>query len=112
MVRWEAGISSVRWESTLCPRGHPSFVLTSPLFPKITIHLENGKQFVINAPENTSETVYVKNRSLNGKPYRNLAIAYSDLMNGGIMNVTLGTTPHETTYKPSELPYSLSLENK
>jgi predicted alpha-1,2-mannosidase len=90
--------------------GHPSFVLTSPLFPKTTIHLENGKQLVINAPGNTSETVYVQNRSLNGKPYRNLAIAYSDLMNGGIMDVALGKTPHETTYKPSELPYSLSSE--
>jgi predicted alpha-1,2-mannosidase len=92
--------------------GHPSFVLTSPLFPKITIHLENGRDLVINAPGNTSETVYVQNRSLNGKPYRNLAIAYSDLMNGGIMDVKPGKTPHKTDYKITELPYSLSLEHK
>lgn len=49
--------------------GTGEYVLGSPAFKKITINLENGKKFVIDAPANSKEHVYIRKAALNGKLY-------------------------------------------
>jgi putative alpha-1,2-mannosidase len=59
------------------------FVLGSPQVKKATLHLANGKQFVIEG-ENRSETsVYNDVRILNGIQIKTTFITYNEIMNGG-----------------------------
>ena len=51
----------------VCP-GTDQYVIGSPLFPKMTIHFENGKKLVTK-PKTTLPIVLISNRlSLTGKP--------------------------------------------
>lgn len=59
------------------------YVLGSPQVKKATLHLANGKQFVIEA-ENYSETsVYNDTRILNGIHIKTPVITYQEIMDGG-----------------------------
>ncbi|MDR2041288.1 MAG: GH92 family glycosyl hydrolase [Tannerella sp.] len=50
----------------VCP-GSGQYVLGSPLFPKATLHLQNGKTVEIRSNSNSDTNVYVKSLKLNGK---------------------------------------------
>ncbi|HRD59250.1 MAG TPA: GH92 family glycosyl hydrolase, partial [Ferruginibacter sp.] len=43
------------------------YVLGTPLFNKATLYLDNGKQIVINAPNNDNDKMYVQSLFFNGK---------------------------------------------
>jgi len=88
--------------------GRPEYVLTSPLFAKMTIHLENGRDFVVAAPKNSDTAVYVQKRTLNGKPYTNTWIAHEEILRGGQMQVDQAETPLVRKLEARELPYSMS----
>lgn len=45
------------------------YVIGAPLFQKVTVKLENGKQIVINAPENSADNKYIQAAKFNGKEY-------------------------------------------
>ncbi|MDP2236491.1 MAG: GH92 family glycosyl hydrolase [Bacteroidales bacterium] len=66
----------------VCP-GQPIYDLGSPLFNKATIHLSNGKEFVIEAKNNSKENVYVKKITLNNVSYNYLNIDHATINNGG-----------------------------
>ena len=44
-----------RSASTRCRWAAPTYAIGSPLFTKATVHLENGKKLVVNAPEEQRE---------------------------------------------------------
>ena len=46
--------------------GTTQYVLGAPLFKKATLHFENGKNLVINAPENSDKNIYIESMSFNG----------------------------------------------
>jgi predicted alpha-1,2-mannosidase len=52
----------------VCP-GSGQYVLGSPLFPKATLHLSNGKTIEIQSKNNNANNMYVKNLKFNGKNY-------------------------------------------
>jgi predicted alpha-1,2-mannosidase len=54
-----------------CP-GSGEYVFGAPLFNKITLQLENGKQFEIDAANNSQDNFYVSGISLNGKTGKKL----------------------------------------
>jgi predicted alpha-1,2-mannosidase len=92
----------------VCP-ATDQYVLGAPLFKKATLQLENGKQFVINAPGNSELAKYVQSAQLNGKKYENNWIGHSDIEKGGSFNVTMGAAPNkERGVKQSSYPYSFS----
>jgi predicted alpha-1,2-mannosidase len=90
--------------------GHPSYVLTSPVFAKATINLSGGKTFVISAPGNNQKNVYVQMRLINGKEDTKTWISHQTITTGGTLSVELGDKPHERPVKDDELPYSASAE--
>ena len=49
--------------------GTTQYVLGAPLFKKATLHFENGKSLVVNAPENSDKNIYIESMSFNGKNY-------------------------------------------
>ena len=90
--------------------GRPEYVLTSPLFTKATIHLANGREFVVTAPENRDANVYVQKRILNGGSYTNTWIAHEVITAGSHLQVELAEKPKERRIEPGELPHSMSTD--
>lgn len=93
---------------SVCP-GTDQYVFGSPLFEKTTITMEDGKKFVIDAKGNSKENVYVKSAKLNGKNYSKTYITYSDLVNGGTLNLEMDKTPnYEKSITKEDRPFSVS----
>ena len=72
----------------------PSFALGSPVFDKITIQLNNqyykGKEFVIEAKNNSKENVYVQQYRLNGEVYPAIRIPFETITAGGRLEMDMG----------------------
>ena len=52
----------------VCPASD-QYVLGAPLFKKVTVTLDNGKQLIINAAINSDQNKYVQSIQFNGKPW-------------------------------------------
>lgn len=88
--------------------GTDQYVMGSPMFKKITLNLENGKKFIIEAPLNSHENVYIKSATLNGKTYGHNFIKHGDLIQGGILKLDMSAQPELTRGLSAEdLPFSL-----
>jgi putative alpha-1,2-mannosidase len=46
------------------------YLIGTPTYPKVTIHLGNGKDLVIEAPKTSPEDMYIASVMWNGKPYK------------------------------------------
>ncbi|MGV8878755.1 MAG: GH92 family glycosyl hydrolase [Sphingobacteriaceae bacterium] len=92
----------------VCP-GVDQYVLGAPLFKKVTLQLENGKQFVIDAPKNDKDYFYVKNMTWNGKTDSRNWISHTDLMKGGQMHFDMDNQPNKQRgTQQMDYPYSFS----
>ncbi|MBU5440910.1 GH92 family glycosyl hydrolase [Paenibacillus sp. CECT 9249] len=74
--------------------GSPEYAIGAPLFTKATIHLENGKDIVINAPNNSKENKYVQSLKLNGTEYTKNYIMHADLADGAVLDFDMGPSPN------------------
>uniref|UniRef100_UPI002611CF03 GH92 family glycosyl hydrolase n=1 Tax=uncultured Chitinophaga sp. TaxID=339340 RepID=UPI002611CF03 len=93
---------------SVCP-GTDQYVLGSPLFRKVTITLENGKQFVINAKGNSSRNVYIQSASLNGQPYSKNYLTHADIINGGELQLQMQEQPNQQRgIAEADKPFSIS----
>jgi predicted alpha-1,2-mannosidase len=89
--------------------GTGEYALGSPMFKKITLNLENGKKFVIDAAANDKDNVYIQSASLNGKTYTKNFITHKDLLNGGTLKLEMGSKPNEQRgLGADDKPFSLT----
>ena len=96
----------------VCP-GTDQYVLGAPLFQKATIHFENGKNIVINAPQNSETNYYIQDMKVNGQEYTKNYITHSTLQNGGTIDYVMGDKPNKNRgIAPEDAPYSFSKELK
>ena len=96
----------------VCP-GTDQYVLGAPLFKKATLHFENGKTLVIDAPENSDTNIYMENMKVNGQDYTKNYITHSTLQNGGTVEISMGSQPNKSRgVAPEDAPYSFSKEVK
>ena len=65
--------------------GSAEYVIGTPLFTKATLHLENGKDFVISASNKTPERIHVKSVKLNGKTIKDYKLSHQQIMAGGVL---------------------------
>lgn len=87
------------------------YVIGSPQFDKVTLHLENGKKVHIQAKQHGANQVYVDQLSWNGKPYGHNYIRYSDLLQGANLEFKMSDTPNRNRgTKKEDAPYSFSNE--
>ncbi|MFY0626812.1 MAG: GH92 family glycosyl hydrolase [Reichenbachiella sp.] len=92
--------------------GTDQYVMGSPLFEKVTLTLENGNEFSINANGNSNENFYVQSASLNGTTYNNNFINFDDIQKGGIFEFNLDKEPNKDWgSEPNNVPYSYSSSN-
>jgi predicted alpha-1,2-mannosidase len=75
--------------------GTGEYVLGSPMFKKTTLNLENGKKFVIEAPANDKDHVYIQSASLNGSTYTKNFLIHTDLLNGGVLKLEMSDKPNQ-----------------
>ena len=70
------------------------FVMGSPLFTRATIRLPQGKTFIIEAPANNADNIYIQSARLNGKTYPYTFLTYDDIMRGGKLSLRMGAKPN------------------
>ncbi|MHC8948826.1 GH92 family glycosyl hydrolase [Sphingobacterium hungaricum] len=94
----------------VCP-AMDEYVLGAPLFQKATLHLENGKKFVIESPENSATNKYVKQVKLNGKTFEQNWIGHDTILKGGSFAVGMDSKPNTTRgTKENTFPYSFTTD--
>ncbi|MDQ5979253.1 MAG: hypothetical protein QG602_2227 [Verrucomicrobiota bacterium] len=76
--------------------GLPYYTITSPVFTKTTIHLQNGRSFAVVAPGASREKKYIQKARLNGRPLDTPFISHASIMQGGTLELELGELPDKT----------------
>ncbi|NIM19577.1 MAG: glycoside hydrolase family 92 protein [Candidatus Latescibacteria bacterium] len=74
--------------------GQDIYVIGSPLFEKATIHLENGKEFVIKASDASMSNAFIQSATLNGRAYTKSYLRHADIVNGGELEFQMGADPN------------------
>jgi len=74
----------------------PIYDIASPVFTKTTIHLSNGKEFVILAQKSSPVNKYVQTIVLNGKQLDRIWFHHSDISQGAVLELGMGDTPNTT----------------
>ena len=74
--------------------GEPTYTIGSPLFEKVTINLENGKQFTIGANNVSEKNKYIQSAKLTGKPYTKSWFAHEEILNGSEFIFEMGENPN------------------
>lgn len=77
----------------VCP-GDNRYIIGSPVFDKVTINLENGKQFVVSTHNRNQESCYIQSAKLNGKKFDKSYITYEDIRDGGLLAFEMGEKPN------------------
>src|SRR4051812_13077070 len=88
--------------------GSANWAVGSPLFKKATIHLENGKTIVINAPGNSTKNVYVQGLKINGQPYSKTSIPHDVLASGATLDFDMGPSPSSWGSGADDAPPSIT----
>ena len=70
-----------------------NYTIGSPIFAKVTIDTGGNKPFIISAKNQSPENVYVQSLTWNGAAVTGTQIAYSDMMEGGTLEFTMGPKP-------------------
>jgi predicted alpha-1,2-mannosidase len=91
--------------------GTGQYVMGSPLFKNIKLHLQNGNTFEMKAANNSKENIYIdailKNKTAHKKNY----ITYDEIMNGSVFSVEMSPNPNITLgTEKSSRPYSMTQE--
>ena len=94
---------------SFCP-GTPEYIVTSPLFSKATLHLEDNKTLVITASNNSDKNVYIQKRLFNGKEDAKTWVSHRDIIQGGELHFEMGPAPKPDSVSDKDLPYSADKE--
>ena len=90
----------------VCP-GSNQYVIGSPYFDHVTLHLENGKQVTITRE---GEGCYIQSMTIDGKPYTHNYLEHSRLMQGCDIRFVMGDKPNKQRgISTADLPYSFSV---
>ena len=75
----------------------PVYEIGSPLFEKTVIHLGGrygrGEEFIIEAHGTSRKNVYIQRAELNGKELNDFRFPAKDLLQGGKLELWMGSTP-------------------
>ena|GEM_PF-6360779 len=88
--------------------GGTDMAVGSPLFKQATLHLENGKDLVIDAPNDSAKNVYVQGMTVNGQAWDKTSIPNSVLAAGGEIDFDMGLTPSAWGTAPGDAPATIT----
>ncbi|MDD3079921.1 MAG: GH92 family glycosyl hydrolase [Paludibacter sp.] len=93
---------------TVCP-GTDQYIIGSPLFSSVKLHLENGKTVSITAENNSTKNYYVNSLRVNGKKYDINYFTHEQLIKGP--NIQFGMSGAPNKYRgisDAARPYSFT----
>ncbi|TAJ15299.1 glycoside hydrolase family 92 protein [Marinilabiliaceae bacterium JC017] len=80
----------------VCP-GNMDYTLTSPVFDKVTIHLDTNfypnDKLIIEAERENKNDIYIQSIELNGQPYNKYFISHEEILKQGLLKYKLGAAP-------------------
>lgn len=76
----------------VCP-GSDVYAVGTPYFKEAVLHLENGKELVISAENNSPEALYIKDLNVNGSPSLPYFLRYDSIKDGGVLKFTMTDSP-------------------
>ncbi|HBX44395.1 GH92 family glycosyl hydrolase [Limibacterium fermenti] len=104
-------IFSVMGFYPVCP-GTDQYVLGAPYLPSLKLTLPNGNMLEIKAKGVNDKNRYVKTVKHNGQVYDKRYITHNDLLEGGVWEYEMSSTPNKKRGHSSEdKPYSLTNGN-
>ncbi len=71
----------------------------SPIVQEAQIEVARGKYFTVKAPLASTENKYIHEVKLNGTVLNRSYITHEEIMNGGILEFTMGTTPNKGLFQ-------------
>lgn len=74
------------------------YEIGTPLFPKVQLHLSNGKVFTVLAHHVSRENVYVQSVKVNGATYDKPYITHQQIMDGVTLEFEMGSMPGKAWY--------------
>lgn len=81
------------------------YVLGLPRFERVTLHLENGKQFVVKAKHFEPKNAFVKSVKLDGKKLERSFVYFDEIWNGGELEFVMTDQPNSTwATRPENCP--------
>jgi len=92
----------------VCP-GSGQYVVGTPYFDKLTLHLHGGKTLTITAHDNGPHHRYISSMTLNGQPYDRNYLDHATLMRGGTISFQMQERPNRQRATSADAaPYSFS----
>ena len=92
----------------VCPASD-EYVIGSPLFKNAIINLENGKDVIIDAANNSDVNIYIGDIMLNGKDYMHNYFKHDAMLQGAEIKIKMQSCPNVTRGTADEdAPYSFS----
>jgi predicted alpha-1,2-mannosidase len=92
--------------------GSPYYAVGSPLFKRATVHLANGRDLVVEAPQNSRRNVYVQGLRLNGRRWEQAYLRHEDLAQGGRLEFAMGPVPSQWGSRQPDAPPSITRGNE
>ncbi|MDB4924121.1 GH92 family glycosyl hydrolase [Mucilaginibacter sp.] len=76
--------------------GSPIYTIGSPVFKKVTINLQNGKQFTMIANNCSVVNKYIQSAKFNGKTINTPQFTHAELVAGGKLELEMGPKPNKS----------------
>jgi len=87
----------------------PDYIMGSPIFDDVTIHMENGKTLEIIAHNNSEKNIYIQSATLNGKAWNKPWFSHADIASGAKLVLEMGPQPNKRWgAAPNSVPPSMS----
>jgi len=84
--------------------GLPFYTITSPIFEKTSIKLQNGKTFTVLAEGASKRKKYIQKAFINGKEINSPFISHQQIMGGATLKLELGELPNKEWGKDAKMP--------
>jgi predicted alpha-1,2-mannosidase len=75
--------------------GKPFYAIGSPVFSKVTIAFDNGKQFTLIAHNSSTVNKYIQSARINGKVLNGPWFTHEQLVGGGTLELEMGPKPNK-----------------
>ncbi|MFE7761738.1 GH92 family glycosyl hydrolase [Streptomyces sp. NPDC057438] len=92
--------------------GSGEYAIGSPLFTRATVHLENGRDLVVEAPENSARNVYVQGLKVDGRAWTSTSLPHSILSRGGTLRFDMGPEPSRWGTGEKAAPVSITKDDR
>jgi len=89
----------------------PDYIIGSPIFDRVRLHMAHGKIFEIQARNNSARNMYIQSATLNGKPWTKPWFSQGDIADGATLVLTMGPQPNKAWgADPHDAPRSMSAD--